>query len=95
MNLLAFRASTLISSWIKNVVKRFESLESNGVLLPFDIFDPVFLVSGTDDAIVSKRMKKRIISSAPYRRGSKYQVTVLVEPNKVAHNRILKAEMQE
>ena len=94
MNLLAFRASTLISSWIKNVVKRFESLESNGVLLPFDIFDPV-LVSGTDDAIVSKRMKKRIISSAPCRGGSKYQVTVLVEQNKVAHNRILKAEMQE
>ena len=50
MNLLVFRASTLISSWIKNVVKRFESLESNGVLLPFDIFDPV-LVPGTNDAI--------------------------------------------
>ena len=48
MNLLVFKASTLISSWIKNVVKRFESLESNGVLLPFGIFDPV-LVSGTDE----------------------------------------------
>lgn len=94
MNFLAFRASTLISSWIKNVVKRFESLESYGVLLPIGIFDPV-LVSGSDDAIVSKRMKKRVISSAPCRRGSKYQVTVLVEPNEVASNRILKAEMQE
>ena len=43
MNFLAFRESTLISSWIKNVVKRFESLESYGVLLPFGIFDPVLV----------------------------------------------------
>ena len=84
MNLLAFRASTLISSWIKNVVKRFESLESNGVLLPFGIFDPVS-VSGTDDAIVSKRMKKKIICSTPCGRGSKYQVTVLEPNEEVAH----------
>ena len=64
MNLLLFRASILIFSWIKNVVKGFESLESNGVLLPFGKFDPV-LVLGTDDALVSKRMEKRIICSAP------------------------------
>ena len=44
--------------------------------------------------LLSKSMKRRIISSPPCRRWSKYQVTVLVEPNEVAHNRILKAEMQ-
>ena len=41
-----------IDSLIKNITKRFEYLESNGVLLAFGIFDPV-LVPGTDDVLAS------------------------------------------